>query len=56
MKKFRILIFQLSSIIIVFCILTFIKFIFPDIFDYITELYKMYFCVETDVNLVLGGL
>ncbi len=56
MKKFRILILQLSVVIIVFCALTFIKFIFPNIFDNIADLYKIYFCAETDVNLVLGGL
>lgn len=55
MKKFLIPIVQLSIVIIVFCVLTFIKFVFPEIFDSITELYKLYLCSETDVNLVLGG-
>ena len=56
MKKFRLLIFQLCTVIILFCIITFIKFVFPNIFNSITELYNIYFCFETDVNLVLGGL
>ena len=55
MKKFRILILELSVVIIIFCTLTFIKFVLPKAFDSITELYKIYLCTETDVSTVLGG-
>lgn len=54
MKKFRILILELSVVIIIFCVLTFLKFAFPSIFNSITELYKTYLCTETDVSIVLG--
>ena len=55
MKKFRILILELCVAIIIFCSLTFIKFVFPKTFNGITELYKIYLCTETDVSTVLGG-
>lgn len=55
MKKFKILILELSVVIIIFCALTLIKFVFPSVFSDITELYKIYFCIETDISIVLGG-
>ena len=56
MKKLKILILQLIVVIITFCVLTFIKFVFPNVFDIITDLYKIYLCPETDVSIVLGGV
>ena len=54
MKKFRILFLQITIAIIIFCSITFTKFLLPDIYKDITELYKIYFCIETDISLVLG--
>lgn len=56
MKKFRILFLQISFAISIFFIITLIKFIFPNTFDDVLELYNFYFSTETDINLVIGGI
>ena len=54
MKKYYLLMIQMITVIIIFCAITMIKFVFPKTFSVASQIYLTYFCAETDINLVLG--
>ena len=56
MNRFRIFFLQIIVVVAIFCSLTFIKFLFPSIYNDIVELYKIYFCIETDIGLIFGEI
>ena len=54
MRIYRILILEIITAVFIFCSLTTIKYVFPSAFNFVTEFYVTNFCVETDINLVIG--
>ena len=54
MRKYSIFFLEIVMVIIIFCSLTTVKYLFPKTFNLIKEFYITNFCVETEIELVIG--